>query len=167
MIEVHPNLFVGAETDEQQLHGQQGWFFIHACKDPYHRQALGYTGRAAAKDHPEYLIARREGRLILNLIDVPDVKYIAAEIIDAALDAIQQNIGDNKILLHCNLGQSRSPTIALLYLAKFTKRFDSLSIDNAILAFREIYPLYNPAQGMADYARINWQRYQSYCGDAQ
>lgn len=65
MIEVCPNLCVGSEHDEQRIRGQAGWFFIHACKEPYHRQALGYTGRAAAKTHPEYLIARRNGRLIL------------------------------------------------------------------------------------------------------
>ena len=68
MIEVHRNLFVGGEADEQQVRGHHGWFFIHACKEPYHRQALGYAGRAASKDHPEYLIARRDGRLILNLV---------------------------------------------------------------------------------------------------
>ena len=39
MIETIPNLFVGSEADEQRLRGQAGWFFIHACKEPYHRQA--------------------------------------------------------------------------------------------------------------------------------
>jgi protein-tyrosine phosphatase len=122
---------------------------------------LGYSGRAASKDHPEYLIARRDGRLILNLVDVPDVNYIAAEIIDAALDAIRDNIGARKILLHCNLGHSRSPTIAFLYLAKFTDRFEGLSINDALAAFIQTYPPYSPARGMADYARINWDRYRS------
>ena len=107
MIEVCPNLHVGSEQDEQRIRGQAGWFFIHACKEPYHRQALGYTGRAAAKTHPEYLIARRNGRLILNLVDVDDPSYISPEIVDAALDAVRDNIQHSKILLHCNQGQSR------------------------------------------------------------
>ena len=64
MIEVDKNLFVGAEIDEHRIRGQSDWYVIHACKEPFHRQALGYSGRAASKDHPEYLIARREGRLI-------------------------------------------------------------------------------------------------------
>lgn len=41
MIEIHPNLFVGGETDEHQIRGQTGWFVIHACKEPYHWDALG------------------------------------------------------------------------------------------------------------------------------
>jgi predicted protein tyrosine phosphatase len=160
MIEVHPDLHVGAQADEEQIRAQPGWFFIHACKEPYHRDALGYTGRAAAKDHPEYLIARREGRLILNLVDVADVNYVGSELIDAALEAIRDNIGTSRILVHCNQGQSRSPTIALLYLSKFTRKFDGLGIDEALAAFQRIYPPYKPARGMADYARINWGRYR-------
>src|ERR1700688_3863146 len=110
MIEVHHNLFVGSQDDEVFIRGQGGWFVIHACKEPYHRQALGYTGRAASKDHPEYLMARRDARLILNLVDVDNVSFISPLIIDAALEAIATNIANEKVLVHCNQGQSRSPT---------------------------------------------------------
>ena len=159
MIEVCPNLHVGSEQDEQRIRGQAGWFFIHACKEPYHRQALGYTGRAAAKTHPEYLIARRNGRLILNLVDVDDPTYISPEIIDATLEAIRGNIQHAKILLHCNQGQSRSPGIAFLYLLKSTDLLPQNDIAAAITAFRTIYPPYAPARGMAEYIRLNWHRY--------
>lgn len=159
MIEVCPNLYVGSERDEQHVHGQAGWFFIHACKEPYHRQALGYTGRAAPKTHPEYLIAKRGQHLILNLVDVDDPSYISPEIIDATLDAIKDNIQRSKILLHCNQGQSRSPGIALLYLLKHTNVLEQKDMLTAIEAFRAIYPPYAPARGMAEYIRLNWQRY--------
>lgn len=159
MIEIIPNLFVGSKADEQRIRGQAGWFFIHACKEPYHRQALGYTGRAAAKTHLEYLIARRNARLILNLVDVDDPSYIAPEIVDAALDAIRDNIPHTKILLHCNQGQSRSPSIALLYLVKHTDLLPQSAVNAALEAFRAIYPPFAPAGGMAGYIQANWQRY--------
>jgi len=70
MIEIYPNLYIGNEDDyESKVRSETGWCVVHACKDPYHRQALGYTGRAAPKEHPEYLIARRDNQLILNLVD--------------------------------------------------------------------------------------------------
>ncbi|EFG84845.1 dual specificity protein phosphatase family protein [Novacetimonas hansenii] len=160
MLEVYPNLFVGNEIDEQRLRGDPNWFFIHACKEPYHRQALGYTGKAAPKNHPEYLIARRNSCLILNLIDGTDVNYVSVEIIDVALETIHANIGKTNILLHCNQGLSRSPSIALLYLARYTDLFVGLDVDKGVAEFQKIYPSYAPARGMADYIRLNWSQYQ-------
>jgi len=161
MIEVHHNLFVGSEDDEASIRNQSGWFVVHACKEPYHRQELGYTGKGAPINHPEYLIARRPGRLILNLVDVEDIKYISEEIIDAALNGIHQNIKSNKVLLHCNQGRSRSPSIAFLYLLKFTDVFRRQDHLQDLKDFLEIYPDYSPARGMADYVRQNWCRYSS------
>ena len=159
MIDVYSQLHVGSEADEHQVRGQADWFIIHACKEPYHREALGYAGRAAANTHPEYLIARRPGRLILNLVDAPSAEYIPVPVIDAALEAIHANLGERKVLVHCNQGASRSPTIALLYLARHTDRFRGLSADAATAAFAALYPPYNPARGMADFVRLNWARY--------
>jgi hypothetical protein len=161
VIEVYTNLFVGSEHDEVSIRGQDGWFVIHACKDPYHRQALGYRGQGAPKHHPEYVVARRTGRLILNLVDAPDVNYIPGEIIDAALAAIHQNITSRKILVHCNLGQSRSPAIAFLYLRKFSDVFAERDFESALRHFQELYPPFAPAKGMADYVRLNWLKYSS------
>ena len=159
LIEVFGNLFVGSQEDEIAIRQQSGWYFIHACKEPYHRQALGYSGRGAPKSHPEYLVAVRNSRLILNLVDVDDVAYVPSEIIDTALAAIHQNIGHSRVLVHCNQGASRSPAIALLYMAKFTDRFTSMSSETATQEFRRIYPAYAPGMGMAEYIRINWDKY--------
>ena len=117
MKEITNNLFIGSQEDyELNVKFQPDWFVIHACKEPYHRQALGYTGRAVANTHPEYLIAERGNRLILNLVDVEDPKYIVKEIIDKAILTIDEKIKAKKILVHCNQGMSRSATIGLLYL---------------------------------------------------
>lgn len=159
MIEVHPNLFVGSQDDEASIRGQTGWYVVHACKEPYHRQALGYKTPGAPKEHPEYLLAQRPGRLILNLVDVAQVSFIAPVIVDTALDAIDRHIQGHKVLVHCNQGFSRSPSIALLYLLKHTDALGSQEPTAALLAFQKLYPRYAPAQGMADYVRLNWNNY--------
>jgi hypothetical protein len=120
---------------------------------------LGYTGRAASKNHPDYLVARRDGRLILNLVDVDDVNFVSPLIIDAALDDIHLNLMAKRVLVHCNRGLSRSPSIALLYLTKFSDVFGEQSYDCALRHFQGLYPLYAPAKGMADYVRLNWHKY--------
>jgi predicted protein tyrosine phosphatase len=160
MIEIFPNLFVGTQQDyEFSVKNQPGWLIVHACKEPYHRQELGYTSQGAPKSHPEYLIARRGNRLILNLVDAPDPRYIPKEIIDAALAFIDQGMkSSQKVLVHCNLGESRSPSIGLLYLATYT---DQLPKDFALAeqAFRNIYPMYNPKTGMRGFLAENWEGY--------
>ena len=160
MTEIHKNLFVGNETDyEYKVKNQDGWNVIHACKEPYHRQALGYSGRGAPKDHPEYLLAKRENRLILNLVDAKDSTYIAKEIMDEALQFIDQSLeSGRKVLVHCNQGMSRSPGIALLYLAK-EEIIKNDSFQEALAEFETIYPGINMAGGMRGFLEVNWGEY--------
>ena len=87
------------------------------------------------------------------------MSFIAPIIVDTALGAIDRHIGEFKVLVHCNQGLSRSPSIALLYLLKHTDARGSQDPAAALLAFRRLYPPYAPAQGMADYVRLNWAKY--------
>ena len=78
MVKIHNNLYIGNQQDyEGNVKGRTDWCVIHACKEPYHRALLGYTGRGAPKNHPEYLIAKREshvwciatlGKAVLHLL---------------------------------------------------------------------------------------------------
>lgn len=160
MIEVHPLLFIGTQEDERRVRPQDGWRFVHACKEPYHREVLGYTGRAAPRSHPEYLVARRPNRIVLNLVDVDDPAYVAVEIMDAALEFIGSALRDGcRTLVHCNQGESRGPSIGLLYLASRTDRLPRESLDAAETAFRDLYPPYNPKMGVRGFLRLHWTRY--------
>ncbi len=160
MTEIYKNLFIGNETHyEHKVKNQKDWSVIHACKEPYHRQALGYSGRGAPKDHPEYLMAKRENRLILNLVDVENPAYIAKEIMDEALRFIDQSLkAGRKVLIHCNQGMSRSPGIGLLYLAgKGIIKNNSFQV--ALAEFEKIYPGINMAGGMRGFLEGNWDKY--------
>ncbi len=160
MIEIHPNLWIGAERDyEFSATGKPDWNVVHACKEPYHRRELGYTTRGAPRGHPEYLIANRDHRLILNLVDAPNPAYIPKEIIDAAIQFIHTSLTNGmKVLVHCNLGESRAPGIGLLYLAVYTDKLPKEFI-KAEQAFRLIYPLYNPSTGISGFLLRNWGSY--------
>jgi predicted protein tyrosine phosphatase len=161
MIEMHPNLFVGDEHDyvSRVVH-EDRWAVVHACKEPYHRQTLGYSGRGAPKDHPEYLAARRGDRLILNMVDANDPAFFAKEMIDQALDFIDEQLAvGHKVLVHCNQGESRAPSIALLYMACRLHVLPTDSLEAAERAFVTKYPGYNPKPGIREHLRQNWQMY--------
>lgn len=156
MREVYPNLFVGDQDDYEKNKGKKGWVYVLAAKDPYHREALGYTSLAAPKHDPEYLIAKRGERLILNLVDVPPEKsvFIPNEIINRAIIFIdsQINIGEN-VLIVCNRGESRGPSLAFAYLLKHTDLFkDVKTFAAAEKKFKKRYPKYNPS-GIRDKVR--------------
>jgi len=161
MIEIHKNLFVGNETDyEQSVKGQRDWYIIHACKEPYHRALLGYKGRGAPKNHPEYLYAIRNNRLFLNIVDVDDPTYISEIIINESLKFIDAALRTGKkCLVHCNIGESRSPSIGLLYLA-YKSIIHVGSFIEAEQSYRLIYPAYNPKNGIRSFLQMNWHKYE-------
>jgi predicted protein tyrosine phosphatase len=159
MIEVFKNLYIGNQDDyEFNVKGNDEWAIVHACKEPYHRSLLGYTGRGAPKNHPEYLFARRNNRLFLNIVDVDSPDYIAKDIIDTALGFINEVLVNNtKCLVHCNQGESRSPSIGFLYLA--ANNVLSKDFDTAENEFRKLYPTYNPKNGIRGFIINHWNEY--------
>jgi predicted protein tyrosine phosphatase len=163
MIEVHSNLFIGDQKDyERVVAGEEGWAIVHACKEPYHRRALGYRGRGAPKNHPEYLVARRGHRLILNIVDASNPDFFDKGMIYEALDFIDEALSQNqRVLIHCNQGESRGPAIGLLYMAARLKALPTDSLEAAESAFRSLYPRYNPKKGIRGHLEQYWQQYCS------
>lgn len=162
MVEVYPNLWVGDQNSfELSVKHQQGWVTIHACKHPYHRNALGYSGNSAPKTHPEYLVARRDSEMVLNMIDADNPCFIPKSMVDDALAYIAENLDKGKkVLLHCNQGMSRSLGIALLFLAQ-KGMFAGLPYDQAKIEFRKIYPNFMPAGGVDGFCKVYWSSYQT------
>src|SRR6266702_1323977 len=161
MLEVYPDLFVGSTNDyERIVLGQAGWAIVHACKEPYHRQAVGYRLWNAARSHPEYLVARRESRLMLCLLDLPVPWFIRKEMLDQALDFIDEMRHQQlKVLVHCRKGRSRSPSITLLYLAARLQVLPTGSLEAAEAHFRRLYPSYYPTGGIRGHLQRHWRQY--------
>jgi len=91
MREIHPHLFVGDEADYEACRDEAGWSFLTCAKEPWHRQALGYTGRGAPREHPEYLMARRGDQLILNMVDAINAAYFNPEMMNAGVSSSRPN----------------------------------------------------------------------------
>lgn len=139
----------------------EGWAVVHACKEPFHRMALQYTGRGCPKEHPEYLWSERPGnRLVLNIVDAPKTEFFDKRMIDKALDFIEKKLGEGlKVLVHCNQGESRSPSIVLLYLIKHGI-IKGETLEDCEAEFMKVYPEYNPGAGIRGFAKEHWE---SYC----
>ena len=149
-IKVWPRLYIGNEQSSLQDFA----FIIQAAKEPWHRQALGYKTPGAPKDSGEYLIAYRDNRTILNLVDSPNPSYISEDILEMTPEIIASrlslaSIKDGKILVQCNKGESRSPSLVLLFLIRKTgwaAQFKGKQ--EAWAAFKTLYHPFNPAAGI-------------------
>ena len=152
MIEVYKNLFVGSTEDWKKLNDTSGWKILQVSHK-IHQQTKGYT-KGCNKDDPEYYYCIRDNRMILNIIDND---YLDNRYIDGIIDTIQQglkfiqdNIRKYKVLVHCDQGQSSSPTVALLYLIVYTSLYKEFNdIEEIIMDFiKQKYPNYQPAGQM-------------------
>jgi hypothetical protein len=156
MKEIIPNLFIGTISDYELEKSNDDFYTVIAAKEPYHRIAVGYSGRSCGKEHPEYLFAERDRCLICNLVDVPNPEWISPVIISRAFECIDNALVDNKqVLICCNQGQSRSATIGLMYMKKLGY-FERMKFEEAEQAYLRIYPDYSPADGMRGFAQLNW-----------
>lgn len=156
MLEVYKNLFVG-DVQDCRFISPDGWATIHACKHPCHINDVGYRG-SLPQSHPNYLIAEKEKDIFLNMVDMErELSPVYTNpIMKAAMAFIEKHISGKKVLVHCNQGMSRSPSISLLYLSRIGQVSDE-SFENAVIDFKPKYPNYNPARGIALYMSRNWE----------
>lgn len=170
MKEVFENLYCGNDNDWLSLEKEHisespvdqptnGWAVLHTCKEPHHRAILGYTGRGAPKEDPEYLWAERDKRLALNIVDAPKPEFFDKGMVDKALDFIGQKLSERlKVLVHCNEGFSRSPSICLLYLISQGAIIGG-TLEDCEAEFMKLYPEYNPGAGIRGFMKEHWGEY--------
>ena len=157
MIELHPRLFVGDQST--CLQGFDGLAVVHACKSPCHQQAVGYRV-ALPGDHRYYLALETPYELYLNLIDPPTPLFRVESFRhfrDFATSAYVD--GRQALLIHCNQGQSRAPSLALLFLAKELHVLPEASYAAAVEAFApmaEMLPRYQPGLGIQQFMTERW-----------
>lgn len=128
---------------------------VHACKDPCHREAAGYTGKSLPPAHPDYLFLERERHLYLNLID-PPAPLFQLESFHRFFQFVDRQIAQRPVLIHCNKGESRAPSLTLLYMAK-RGMLEGNSYNAARAAFEKLHP-YKPGKGIVTFLEKNWDR---------
>ena len=155
MNQIFEGLYVGNQEDEPD----QDMFCIHAAKNPFHCDAVGYKGNLD-KSHENYLMLERPGNLYLNLIDPPF--KLAGEYTDpifkrAILFIAEAIVDDKEVLVRCNKGLSRSPSIIMAFMAK-SGMITNESFKKSKAEFtKDFYPEYEPGQGISLYLEENWK----------
>ena len=147
MIEIFNNVFVGSEQDYYTIQNELNWAILHCCKNPFHCQFVGYRGSLSPK-HPDYAIKRIKNEMALNLVDMDrfSANYLDfnKEMFETAFSFLDEYRNNGyKLLIHCNQGESRGPTLGMLYVARLGA-FNYVDFDSTVKAFCTAYPFYNP-----------------------
>ena len=156
-----PALHIGTEEDCRGLGfgSARGFAVLHAAKYPCHADMTGLPPRGDQR----YLAHRvSASHLTLNMID-PPVPLFSVELFQRALDFLDERLALGPVLIHCNQGFSRAPSLALVYLAKrakglhghFAASFDGYA--GARGEFAAIYPAYAPGAGLVQFLTERWK----------
>lgn len=137
--------------------------YLLCAKEPYHRFFCGrYTGSSLDKSDPRYLFVypnERDNILSLNMVDAPKKEFFADIMINEGLDFIDRELDkNNKVVVVCNKGESRSPTMVLMYLMRIGLFKADLSAEDVFDRFLFMYPYWRPNKGILDYCRDYWNR---------
>lgn len=153
MTFIHDRLFIGTADDCRA--GSEDLAVVHACKSPCHQRAVGYR-RSLAPSHPCYLFLELEHDLYLNLVDPPLPLFKVTSFTRFLAFARPKHDAGAALLMHCNRGESRSPSLALLFLAKHLRALPNSSYAEARRAFERIFPAYRPGQGIERFLVDHW-----------
>lgn len=126
---------------------------IHACKEPCHRNAVGYAGKICPS-HKHYLSLQTHGHLFLNIID-PPLPLFQIDTFRRVLQFFDDLQAGTALHIHCNQGQSRAPTLALLIVAKRLHELPSAGYTQARESFARRFP-YHPGKGIETFLTQNW-----------
>lgn len=147
-------IFVGTR-DDSRLRSDPAWAVVNTAKTV--RVEVKGWSNSPPRDHPDYLAFEEGQFLSFNWVDGAARMYewSGPPAFNRALDFIDKWYPTKNILINCDLGQSRSPTVALLYLSKRLHLIPDDSFANARVAFQALYPGYAPS-GIADYVSTHW-----------
>lgn len=153
MIEINNNIYIGDDSD--CLNNNADIAIIHACKT-CHQKGVEYRGNLPSA-HPNYLILETNDNLYLNMVDMERefLPKFTHPIMKSSLVFIKKYFSEKPILIHCNQGFSRSPSIGLVYLAR-ENEISNTSYIGAKNNFLEKYPQYAPGRGIELYLQNNW-----------
>ena len=157
---IYPRLWLAGQ--DGCCEGSPECAVVHACKTPCHQRAIGYA-KSLAPEHPNYLARADAQDLWLNMID-PPVPFFRLESFRQffAFAAPRYDAGQ-ALRIHCNQGESRSASLALLLLSRHLRVLSQRSYAEALAGYAALDPVSRPGRGVAQFLEENWQSLACCC----
>jgi protein-tyrosine phosphatase len=160
MKDVAPNLYVGTIGEAHLVRSQQEeWRLVNVAKT-LHYALHGWSTRGKYANHPYYVIHEEPDYISVNWVDGPAAYFNyqnkGVSVTKQIISFIEKHAQSRKILITCDQGISRSPSIAMIYMAKSLHTISDTSFFEAKKDFLEKYPSYQPGQGISEFLTEHW-----------
>lgn len=171
MIEITPKLYIGTTDEIAAVLDFKIVNLAHTFHYDLHHWKLRDKSVDRSSD-PCYILHTDPRILSLNWID-GEAKYFdyngeGVRNVQKALSFIDKFLGPFNVLITCNKGQSRSPSLGMVYLAKCTNELsERVTSDDGFVyskptyqeareRFMKLYPFYLPGQGITQFLIEHW-----------
>jgi hypothetical protein len=158
-VMVHYGLFVGSAADTYKFSGS----ILHCAKDPWYIESRrrvfqrNWDGTCPKLQCNDTVIQIQYNEMALNMVDAEHPKYFSDEMVNAGLDFITERFAEgDAVLCHCNMGVSRSPSIAMLWM--FEHGFLDNEFRYAVPQFKDLYKNWMPANGVWQYVKARCEK---------
>jgi hypothetical protein len=155
MKQISPSVYVGSDEDYEKVKDDKEWATLRCCKfgPGGHKEMLGYDTQAAPEGPNKYW-TKRGRKMALNLLDLDDPNFVPEEAIQQGLDFIRDHVDSQKVLIACNAGVSRGPTMGLMWLRTIGRM--PYGFMQSERQYRNLYRDYDPSLGIEQFARSHW-----------
>ncbi len=180
MIEIYDHLFIGT-IGEIPMAVKRGFKIVNTAHTLHYSMHKWSLRGEDHKDDKCYIVHEDPQTMSINWIDSPDSKFFDYEgqgirNFQKLLMFISKFRREFNVLITCNKGESRAPSVGMLYLAKHTSvlsRMKRLPDPDEVLKdedyfkptygeardrFLKVYPNYYPGQGISSFLIDNWDR---------
>lgn len=159
MTEIVKGIFTGNEYDFYSIENKDEWAILHCCKNPFHVDFVGYKGNLKGTD-PYYISCIKGNEMALNIVDLEyfDDRYLMhnKKMFTEAFEFLDRfRKQGKKLLIHCNQGESRGPSLCMLYIARIGG-FINNEFEDVFYEFLDLYPRYHPKANIYNNVKLLW-----------
>jgi protein-tyrosine phosphatase len=145
------NLYIGNKDDEKKI-DKKTFVIVHACKSYFDKVEVNKSFRS--NDN----IKEIKNELYINWVDLPDANSFDLKSFTDTLSWMKEKYSANlNLFVHCDWGQSRSPTLVMVFMAKVLKVLPD-NFFGALKEFKILYPDYITPTGISKFTKENWKK---------
>jgi protein-tyrosine phosphatase len=139
-------LYFGSSQDYQTLEDKQEFVIAHFCKSAYLK---------SRSNKEKIQITKKIYELFVDILDEQYVEYFEVEMFVEIIKWLNKR---EKVFLHCDYGQSRSPSFCMLYGSKVLQVLPTDFLD-CVRVIKSIQPDYVSPSGISKFLKINWKNF--------